>query len=210
VIDLAHDVANNICSKPVQSDIDVLVSHAALVGIDLPCATWSLARRAPVWSSMPSPLRSSVGSEIWGLPHLSDGDRRKVRIGNVQVKHAVKVIRSCVAGGTPGYLENPLTSRVWLVIARLLKKELKAGLVVLRRTCLCQYGVPWKKPTRLLTWGSSSVDLKWCCGKGVCSRTKRPHLTLTGISGNGKFLTSQAQVYPKQFVSHLLPQLLGW
>jgi len=211
VVDMAHHPRNDLCLPRAQADVDTLARRADVLGLDLPCSSWSLARRAPSWSSMPSALRCSQGSGLWGLPHLPPADRKRVRIGNVQVKHAVRLIKASVSSGRSGYLENPLGSRVWRAIERLLPRQLKTGEIRVVRTCLCQYGVAWKKPTRLLVWGPSSkeLELKWCRSTaGKCARTHRPHVELSGFTSSGTFMTSQAQVYPRQLVAHLLSQLL--
>ena len=78
-VDYAHNVKNDTCSSRVNADLFSLATGADL-GIDLPCNSWSLARRAPLWSSMPHRLRSP--EFLYGLPELEGRDLETARIGN--------------------------------------------------------------------------------------------------------------------------------
>jgi len=75
---------------------------------------------------------------------------------------------------------------------------------------MCQYDAQWRKPTRLLIWGPSrfSFRMSRCQGhEGICSRTHKPHLKLTGVT-HGAFVTAQAQVYTWTFSDAVVRQLL--
>jgi len=61
----------------------------------------------------------------------------------------------------------------------------------------CQYGVPYRKRTKLLIWGipHNAFSFHKCSGKGGrCSKTNKMHLHLRGATGS-QFLTKHAQVY---------------
>ena len=177
------------------------------MGIDLPCNSFTRARRAPTWSRMPSALRGDKPADLWGLPNLSEADQAKVEVGNALFLFSIKVIRASVQFGVPGYMENPRSSRVWLMAE--IQELLEAELAFFVDFDMCQYGTAWKKPTRLLIWGVApgSVTLKRCCAKGsICSRSGLKHQALTGCQRGG-FATTTAQVYPLEFVAALLPQL---
>ena len=194
----------NDLSKPSRwKDVEKLLEDCNLVGIDLPCPTWSRARRAPRWSKMPSPLRDDF-DYIWGLPDLTAAEKDKVNKANHMTWGALRVIRRCIRTGVAGYLENPWTSRLWLV--RGIRRLLRSGMAFLIRVDQCQYGTQWRKPTGLLIWGCSPFQLKICGQGSLCSRTRKPHLQLTGAF-KGKFLTRQAQVYTKQFASAVISNI---
>jgi len=165
------------------------------LGIDLPCSTWSRARRAPPGSKWPGPLRGDTPEEIWGRSDLSEKERNAVNIANKMTKLALACVRVSAVSGGSGYLENPASSRLWKlgVIQKLVEKGL-AEVIVFDQ---CQYGTQWRKRTRLLVWGRlRGISLKSCCSKGgLCSRTGKPHVQLTGASGR-TFRSAHAQVFP--------------
>ena len=157
---------------------------------------------------MPHQLRSA--QHPFGLPGLEGKDLHTAKMGNVQVRRAVALIEACIVAGKSGYLENPATSRSWIVIQKMLRRELAAGLARIIVVDMCGYGTAFKKPTRLLMWGRHSVNviLRRCGGgRGVCGHSGLPHLQLTGVK-DGVFLTHHAQVYCASFVEDFLGQLL--
>ena len=121
---------------------------------------------------------------------------------------ALRYIKLAVSLNLPGYLENPRASRLWKVPAIL--KLVKHGMARFIDLDMCQYGVAWRKPTRLLVWCTpTDMDLCKCHTKNnLCSRSGKRHLQLTGLSG-GRFLTAAAQVYPKAFGEALAILLYG-
>lgn len=204
LIDFASSKQNDLGRPSRWQDVLSLAAFATIVGIDLPCNTWSRARRAPWWSKMPSPLRGDNPSDIFGLSGLKKSDFGKVQAANHMVRGALRLIRFCLKKGIPGYLENPLTSRLWKVPAiQQLLAQRKAFFI---RADMCQYNTQWRKPTGLLIWHCSSFSMKTCWQKAKCKRTAKPHLQLTGAI-NGKFLTHQAQVHTKEFTHHKYPPL---
>jgi len=209
VLDTADSEANNVCLGRVDKDIRSCIMRGRVggVGIDLVCASWSIARRAPEWSSFPSALRSE--QHMLGLPHLTGKDLAKVKAGNQMYYRALVLIKLCLKHGVPGYLENPRSSRLFKMKGFV--QLVKAGKARFVDTDMCAYGTCWKKPTRLLVWGKSSelVELRRCkpC-HGRCNTTGKKHVQLSGAK-NGKFLTSAAQVYPEGFTRHLIPQILA-
>ena len=196
----------------------MLLEEADCVGIDLPCATFSSARRAPLSSTMPHRLRRRNPKEMFGLRGLSGADLEKARAGNRQVKHAIRTVKQCLRQGKSGYLENLVGSMVWYLLDRALSKEFKSGKLHFVVFDMCQYGTRWKKPTELLLFGprAKHVQLNRCQQqRGLCSRTMSTHDQLSssvscayGILPNGAWRTSLAQVYPKAFIKSLLRQLV--
>lgn len=200
VVDLSDSPLNDLSRPSKWNKILEKLHLFNMLGIDLPCNTWSRARRAPWWSRMPKPLRN--GHEgIFGLPGLPPHDLEKVLKANNMLVQAVRLIRKCLQLKLPGYLENPRSSFVWMTpqIQRLLLDPR----VQLVHCDMCQYGTQWKKPTSLLIWNCHSLAFKLCSSSGKCSRTQKPHLQLTGIGGKN-FLTAQAQVYSHEFSKHLM------
>lgn len=200
VIDLADSSQNDLGKHSCWNDVDKNLHAFDVVGIDMPCNTWSRARRAPWWSRMPKPLRKA-GEYIFGLPWLSELDRIKVNKANIMLKRAVKVIRKCLKLGKSGYLENPMSSMIWQTpqIQRLLRDS-RVKLCPLE---MCMYNTQWKKPTFILLWNAPATNFLRCTGRRVCTRTGKSHMQLTGISGK-RFLTEQAQVYSKEFSKALM------
>ena len=121
------------------------------------------------------------------------------------LRGAIKVIRRCLKWNVPGYLENPLTSRLWKHpgIIRLLQDTRVHTSV----TDMCQYGTQWRKPTKLLLWNCDEVRLERCKGRRLCNKTGRPHLQLTGVV-NHRFITQHAQAYPRKFAERLLQAII--
>jgi hypothetical protein len=209
VVDIADYSGNDLSTSIARERLETSLRWCSLLGIDLPCNTWTRARRAPKHSRMPSALRGNEGSLLWGLSDLTEADNKKVLVGNACVGLALHLIQLCLPAGIPGYLENPRTSRVWLVPEIIALVQARKAFFV--DFDMCQYGTAWKKPTRLLIWGVAQdrVALDTCKQKkGICSRTMQPHEHLTGFRSSG-FATFAAQVYPSEFVAALLPQLRG-
>lgn len=203
IVDFDFSSANDLSKPSRWKDVRTLACYSTLVGVDLPCNTWSRARRAPWWSKMPSALRDD-DRYIFGLPDLSTKDRAKVQGANLMLRESVRLIKYCLQHNIPGYLENPWTSRVWKTPS--IRRLLRSKCVFLVRADMCQYHTQWRKPTGLLIWGCSPFVFKTCWHGHLCKRTHKPHLQLSGISG-GKFLTHQAQVYTKQFAEALITGL---
>ena len=199
VIDFAFSPLNDL-SKPSKWNRIMQVLHLFdIIGIDIPCNTWSRARRAPAWSRMPKALRSD--QYTFGLPGLSAKDQKLVEQANVMFFGAVRVIRRCLKQNIPGYLENPATSRLWQTPQ--MKRLLQDPRCHLIRADMCQYACSWKKPTLLLFWNVTAPLFRICLGTHTCSRTHRRHVQLSGIAGK-RFLTHQAQIYSLSFSQALI------
>ena len=156
-----------------------LIHHACTVHFGLPCNTFSLARRAPKDSKMPSPLRSAEFP--MGLPDLSEADQAKVDAGNMLLRFTVSCYRHLFNRGIACTIENPQSSRVWKTALMLNLSRLG---VVLTFT-FCAFGTRWKKATSVLALCFPELhDLSShrCQPKGrICSYTQCPHLHLDGV-----------------------------
>ena len=201
-----HDThpANNIARPKIASEISCIFDLFDVHGFDLPCCTWSRARRAPKWSSFPSPLRSAA--YLMGLPDLGDKDQQKVALHNMLFRRTIQWAKLSIRNGCSGYIENPYPSMLWLT--KQVKSLCRMGATFVDFE-FCQYGRNVRKRTKLLAWGPAfdGLELRICEGKqGVCSRTHRKHITLTGVA-NGRFLSSLAQVYSREFTDAVASQL---
>ena len=115
----------------------------------------------------------------YGLPDLEGRDLETVRICSFQIRQAVRLIKFSMVSGRSGYIENPATSRAWLVVAKMLSREIASGKSRAVVFDMCDYGTVFKKATRLLVWGKFGhrVELRRCCGKrGLCGHSGVPHL----------------------------------
>ena len=79
IVDICDDTRNDLSKFSAWNNIRKVAHLFHLIGIDLPCNTWTRARRAPPWSSLPGPLRGDHGDNVLGLPHLLPGDQLEVR-----------------------------------------------------------------------------------------------------------------------------------
>ena len=167
-----------------------------------PCTTFSAARRPP--------LRSS--SFPLGLPGLSAKDAAAVNVGNQLLEFSFKIIRLCIQYNCPVALENPHTSVLWQVpaIKRLLSHSCCTEVVL----DYCQYGMPWRKRTRIAFWhvGAECAKLGLRCSpvSGRCSRTGCSHLELVGRDPvSNRHWTSIACPYPNALCQQLATVLIS-
>jgi hypothetical protein len=174
-----------------------------------PCESFSIARRAPPSSPMPSAVRSK--EFIWGLPDLPKLDAALCETGNQLCRATARIIRVCEANGIAWILENPASSMLWSAppIARLLQKPNVCFTTIHQ----CMYGTPWKKPTGLAMGGglrpSPHLSCKCVYTGKRCSRTGQPHIVLSGLA-NGAFKTLAAKEYPKQLCDAIMKTFQEW
>lgn len=191
-IDFLHDPDHDLERKNIQSFLLHLIQRGLVVGVWMgtPCTSWSRARRND--GKGPPPLRSDL--LLWGLPDLNRKDQARVRAGNNHLKFSVRVFKLCIQLGIAVTLENPATSRLWLVSS--LKRLVKSPSVHKLHTDYCQDGKPWRKRTSLMFSGVDLQPARVCSStNGICSHSLKKHVQLCG-SFNGKFLTLAAQPYP--------------
>ncbi len=74
----------------------------------------------------------------------------------------MELIHVALYKGVPGYLENPRTSLLWETSG--LKDLVRTKKAWYLDTHFCQYGLEYKKGTRLLMWGvpENCIKLKKC------------------------------------------------
>ncbi len=168
------------------------------VWMGTPCNSFSRARENPNWSNV-QPLRSD--EHPLGLPGLLPHNQAKVTAGNTLARFSAGVLLLAARCGVPATVENPATSRIW---------KLPCFVQVARhpaarswRSDFCQDGTPWRKRTRLLSVHVNLSDAtRLCSGRGVCSRSGRPHRMLEG-SDLGVPLTQLAEPYPRGLCARL-------
>eukprot|EP00959_Pyramimonas_sp_CCMP1952_P103443 2163344-Pyramimonas_sp.AAC.1 len=92
-----------------------LVSSGGAKGMRLatPCRSFSIARRAPPASAMPSAVCSP--DHIWGFSNLSDEDRKVCMEGNQLAKATCKLVRQAIQYDVPFMIENPASSMLWSI-----------------------------------------------------------------------------------------------
>jgi hypothetical protein len=198
------EIADNSCEdclhpKAVASLTDSMErGDVACIWIGLVCASWTRARRNTrgYGHGFPPPLRGK-GSLIWGLPGLSPADTERVSNGNRQARWATKLFLKAAKLGIPIVIENPASSRLWELPA------LQALLVRFHSVTVhyCAFGMPWKKPTKLLFTNCDLHPLgtRLCRGRlGMCSFSGERHTVLSGRSAEHKALwTAVASPYPQ-------------
>lgn len=100
--------------------------------------------------------------------------------------------------GVSGCWEHPRSSLVWRI--PLVQRWLRTRTARLASCDWCQYGTPWRRPTKLLIWGPRADELAMrTCGPqiGRCSRSH--HVRLSGVSGH-RFLSRHAHSSPMALV----------
>ena len=161
------------------------------------CRTFSTAsgKRAPRSAEFPM-----------GKPGLSDKMVRAVRYGNRILEVTCRIAKEALCSGVPWVIENPWQSRMWHAPAIL---DLRSGLgasVVDDVLDFCQFGAPWRKRTRLMTWRSATRPIaRRCCTTELrCSRSGKRHVLLQG-SFEGCKRTKTAEPYPLELCTALVP-----
>lgn len=162
-----------------------------------PCSSFSRARDRP---NGPPPLRSD--SMVLGLPDLKPHDAIKVRLGNALASATMSLADVARLQGIPGTIENPHTSRIWLLPSWQRFQQRRC----VRTTVLdfCAFEAPWRKRTRLISWhiDLSLIDRRCLSSRGCCSFTGAPHMKLEGVDPVTKqFWTKIAEPYPSSLCS---------
>ena len=163
-----------------------------------PCTSFSVAR------DRTRPIRPST--RPWGLPHQNDADRARLRTGNACARATIQIMRWALEHKVKLILENPATSRLFLLPQS--KEIMRHPAASYGIAHFCQYGTKWKTPTGFLMLFASENDrsslYRRCnSSQGICSRTLAKHWVLSGLGPSGKPWTLIAQPYPSQLCSTL-------
>jgi len=197
-VDIRHHADHDLTAAKGQRVIANLIKSGAVVALWLgtPCTSFSRARDIP--GGGPGPLRSDA--QPWGLDGLSEADQAKVALGNCLARLSARLLRLARLLQLPAVLENPHTSRLWLLLP--FRRLLAAGRFAV--TDYCQEGLPWRKRTGLLHFHVQlSGAVRRCVGHGTCSRSGKPHVQLRGRDG-ARFRTSIAEPYPPTLCAQLV------
>ena len=170
----------------------------AFYSFGLGCHAQTFSRARKLDNLGPGPLRTD--EFLWGLPDLSNADRKKVHEGNLLLAFLLRVLKVCEQYSVPYMVENPASSMLWNMstVNRFCCKYSPFYLTL----DYCAYGESWKKPTSILYNFIHLHPLaKRCHGKyNHCEFTHKPHVALQGHDQNGVFLTLVAQPYPWMMV----------
>ena len=142
---------------------DSLKDRSFILWVGLCCKTWSIARKD---DGGPRPLRDE-GMNLWGFENLEGEDRERVRKSNVLTRLTLTIMEHVLSFGMPLILENPQSSRLWLIPKlRALVEKFNDEFV---HVDYCQYGTKWKKPTALLVFNLAGLNeaLKRCSPKNL-------------------------------------------
>ena len=167
--------------------------EVAGVHVGLDCKTWSRARKNDGLG--PPPLRDDT--HVFGLSNLAAADAAKVSVANILLHNVLRLLKAAIDATVPFSLENPRSSRLWLV-PELLDLARRAN-AEWAHVDYCQYQVPWKKSTSFLLfhWLPAQPSLLVCTGsQKKCSASGKSHITLKGKDPLGVFWTSRACPYP--------------
>jgi hypothetical protein len=215
--DILYSPLHDLTLREARVGLVRLCLAADIVWLGIPCDTFSRARRFD--GRGPRPLRDN--DNLRGFPDLEGKNLQRLQLANVVTDFAWYLVRRLRARGIPGAVENPLTSMLWLLPTPLALCQHSE--VSLLRIDFCQYGTPWRKATRLLSWHWPllSAVAKQCSGTGgVCSKSHDKHITLSGTDSSGQWMTRLAQPYPRplcraiasagqQQLQHTYVRLLG-
>ena len=143
---------------------------------------------------------------IHGLHELSAKDKARVEEANVLLAHTISLIKTAYNKGIPILMENPKSSRIWLMPNMI---QLLGGTDhEIVHVDYCQYGeATWRKPTIFVTWNLPGLKLNKCSNFQRCSRTGKPHTSLIGKK-NCTFLTKLAEPYPSEMCEQIATYVL--
>ena len=199
--DVIHGPSYDLTAPALQARILNAMRTKQVLGVMMatPCTSFSVARdRTAVIRNRKFP---------WKLPHhqLSPKDAVKVDIGNACARATLKFTRACNRHSIPWAVENPHSSKLWLLpeFERLACDPHTQVKVV----DFCAYGTPWRKRTRLMFGNVDACDLARldrcrCIGR-YCSFQSGRHFQLTGAGPNHKPWTLIAQPYPARLCRDL-------
>lgn len=210
----AYDIEyNHECDLLNQDNLNKLLqwirSHAgsiALIWLGTPCTSWSRARKH---DGGPPPLRDDDDNLVSGFPHLNTRDKAKVAEGNQLLQVSVDIIALATELSIRWVMENPFSSRLWLVPS---VKLLVTRGASFHQVDYCAYGMPWRKSIGLLSENFHALPraLHICHPKyGRCEFSHHRHLQLTGKDASNKWLTLRAQPYPTKLCAALAAQLVS-
>ena len=125
-------------------------------------------------------------------------DEHKVYVGNLLARFSCHLCREAKLRKVPWSMENPRSSRLWILPPVLALERMKGVRVAV--TDFCMWSGPYRKSTSFMYW---KVDLsgieQWRClgaKRGVCARSGKAHVQLRGQNSEGGFWTKINEPYP--------------
>ncbi|CAK0853470.1 unnamed protein product, partial [Prorocentrum cordatum] len=111
--DYADDPRADLLEESFVDSLVLRISRKEVAGVHvgLDCKTWSRARKND--GRGPPPLRDDA--HLHGLPLLAAADAEKVMIANRLLANVLRLLAAAIEAGIPFSLENPRSSRLWLV-----------------------------------------------------------------------------------------------
>ena len=139
-----------------------------------------------------------------GLSHIKGKDLARVRAANRLVRRMCGLCRLCNSLDIAYYIENPRTSRLWLLPPILHLSNLRDTQIA--QFDFCQFGTPWRKATSVLVYGNPNLaQQQRVCHFLIgyfCSGSGKRHVQLTGVDEHGQHLTHVAEPYPARLCKH--------
>ena len=194
VWEIENGIQYDLTNKSNLSRLKSRISSGEVLGAMLapPCTNFSVARdRTMVVRSRMYP---------WGVPNLPPHEQNRVEVANVVMKACLTLLIALHKQGLPWILENPASSKMFFLpeLVKLAADDNVTSVVV----DFCQFGTDWKKPTMFLFGNFDPVDLESLASnrcrphRGMCCRTGKKHVILTGNGPGGIPWTRVAQPYP--------------
>ena len=179
IFDLTHPKAQQFILSLLES------GQIWFVHLGTPCTVWSRARR-----NIKNVRRA----------------REKERVGVALALFSARVLRLCLRLGIFFSLENPQTSRLWEFGP--IKDIFRHRAVYFFTTHMCAWGVPYKKPTSILTNCKNLSSLQIKCAKDHVHQQLRGSETVI-VSGRRitRNRTAGAGAYPTLFCAAWALQL---
>ena len=172
-----------------------------------PCQGLSRARRGPPGGKMPCALRGPLA--VRGLPGLTGRDLEALKLSNFTADVAGRLQHLAYQLGIPGGEENPASSYLWQLPARLKMIQRPEAQTQVVDYCAC--GRPFRARTQLLFWHwrpPKQLEALRCSGRGTCTFSGKAHMQLTGAQpGQKKIMTALKNAYPDK-LCHILASSL--
>ena len=179
--DLLQGRTGDLLNNDTYQRVMAMINSGRCLGVWLapPCSSWSSSRRHDEHKGAP-PLRSR--QHVLGLPSLDSKQRRQVQTANALMQRTCDFAVSSVLNRVPFCIENPDKSLIFDTAQ--FKHLASLPEVVATRYDFCQFGEPYRKATRLLSYGFPMLSsrARTCSSRGgVCSRTGAEHELLSGL-----------------------------
>ena len=145
------------------------------------------------------------------MPYLMGKELARVRSATKLLLRMHERMKHCASCNVPFHIGNLQSSKLWM--HPIIRKWVQCGSSHLVRFDYCQFGTEWKKATTVLTVGNKNFHtgksvrckVSWENDVSICSKTGRPHTTLSGFAGDaekGQYTTNKVCPYPHEFCTY--------